>query len=65
MLCEAFGDRVNYYSDIAGIQPLCASNQSLFSSFQDAMPLFGKIVFYESGFVFVDRKYGPYAIDYT
>jgi len=53
---------VNYYQDLHGFYPLKNSIAEI-GRFSD-LNLYGKLVFYQSGFIFMDHKLNAFVLSY-
>ena len=51
--------------EVTGFQPFLASSVEAFQDQQDAAPLSGKLIFYQDGLIFVDKKSFAYLIDFA
>ncbi|CDW75335.1 UNKNOWN [Stylonychia lemnae] len=58
--CEKLGSRLNYFQDLHGFIEV----KEPFNEFIQDVNLFGKLVFYEQGFIFVDQKLNCFVVTY-
>ena len=60
--CERLGDRLDkkFYKQLYGYFPI----KDLFTEEFDDIMLNGKLVFYERGFIFVDKKINAFVLSY-